>query len=298
LTLVYVILLLVVLVNAAFAVVFVRDLIKHKGEISRELFGNTAKTLIQAIVAGVTFFLSTFGISDFAISTVVFRQFKWVDDARLPGTLNTECVIPVAVMALAYISSIDVELPTLALCIGGQVIGAYIGPRFVVKMNVDTIKKFISVGLLIAAGLLFMNKFGVYPSGGEAIGLHGAKLALAAVLSLVYGALNNVGIGSYALTMATVYAMGLNPSVAFPIMMGGCTFSVPVGSMQFVKYDSYSRKITLLTSTVGLVGVLVAVYIVKNLDVSALQWVVAVVILYAALSMIWELVNKGKAKTA
>jgi uncharacterized membrane protein YfcA len=165
-------------------------------------------------------------------------------------------------------------------------------------MNVDTIKKFISVGLLIVAGLLLMGKFGVYPSGGEATGLHGAKLALATVLSLVYGALNNVGIGSYALTTATVFALGLNPNVAFPIMMGGCTFSVPVGSMQFVKYDSYSRKITLLTSTVGLIGVLVAVYIVKSLDVSALQWIVAAVILYAALSMIWELIKKGKAKTA
>ncbi|MDR1579113.1 MAG: sulfite exporter TauE/SafE family protein [Synergistaceae bacterium] len=297
-TLVHVILLLVVLVNGAFAILFIRDLIKHKGEVKAELFENTGKTVVQAVVAGVTFFLSTFGISDFAISTVVFRQFKWVDDTRIPGTLNTECVIPVAIMALAYISSIDVELTTLLLCIGGQVVGAYIGPRFVVKMNVDTIKKFICVGLLIASGLILMNKFGVYPSGGEALGLHGPKLALAAVLSLVYGALNNVGIGSYALTMATVYALGLNPNVAFPIMMGGCTFSVPVGSMQFVKYDSYSRKITLLTSTIGLIGVLVAVYIVKNLDVSALQWVVAAVILYAAVSLIYELAKKGGAKTA
>ena len=93
--------------------------------------------------------------------------------------------------------------------------------------------------------------------------------------------------------MATVYALGLNPGVAFPIMMGACTFSVPVGSMQFIKFDRYSRKMTLLTSTIGLIGVLIAVYIVKSLNVSMLQWVVAAVILYAAISMIMEL-RKGK----
>jgi uncharacterized membrane protein YfcA len=295
LSIVHVILLLVVIVNGIFALVFLRDLIRHKAELAADFAEGAAKNLAQAVFAGVTFFLSTFGISDFAIGTVFYRALKWVDDRRLPGTLNTECVIPVAVMALAYISSIDVELPTLALCIGGQVIGAYIGPRFVVRMNVDIIKRFIAVGLLVAAGLLLLNKFGLYPSGGEATGLHGAKLIAAAVLSLVYGALNNVGIGSYALTMATVYAFGLNPNVAFPIMMGGCTFSVPVGSMQFVKYDAYSRKMTLLTSTAGLVGVLVAVYIVKSLNVSMLQWVVAVVILYAAISMIAEQIKKMKA---
>ena len=107
-----------------------------------------------------------------------------------------------------------------------------------------------------------------------------------AVLCLVYGALNNIGIGSYALTMATVYALGLNPGVTFPIMMGACTFSVPVGSIQFIKLDSYSRKITLFTSTLGVLGVLVAVFVVKSLNTSALQWVVAAVILYSAITML------------
>ena len=286
---VHLILLLVVAVNAAFAFVFVKDLIRRKAEVSRELFGNAAQTLVQAVAAGIIFFLSTFGISDFAISTVLYRQLRWVEDAKLPGTLNTQCVIPVAVMALAYISSINVELVTLALCIGAQVLGAYIGPRFVVRMNVTLIKKFIVAGLLTAAAMLLLGKFGLLPSGGTEVGLHGWKLVLLGLLSLVYGALNNVGIGSYALTMATVYALGLNPGVAFPIMMGACTFSVPVGSMQFIKFDRYSRKMTLLTSTVGLIGVLIAVYIVKSLDVSMLQWVVAAVIIYAAVSMIMEL---------
>lgn len=285
-----VVLTLIVIVNGAFAITFIKDLIAHKGE----TMGEPGHPIAMAISSFMLFFLSTFGISDFAIGTVLYRKLRWTTDKKLPGTLNTECVIPVAVMALSYISSIDVELKTLIIAIIAQVIGAYIGPRFVVKMNVDLIKKFISTGLFIAAALILMGKFGVYPSGGEAIGLSGFKLIALGLLSLFYGALNNVGIGSYALTMATVYAFGLNPGVAFPIMMGACTFSVPVGSMQFIKFDSYSRKITLFTSIFGSIGVLFAAFIVKSMDVSMLQWLVAAVLIYSAITMIHDLKKASK----
>ncbi|MCI2047288.1 MAG: hypothetical protein LKJ90_06195, partial [Faecalibacterium sp.] len=254
--LVKIILALVVIVNGAFAIAFIRDLLAHKGETMKE----PGNPIAMAISSFTIFLLSTFGISDFAIGSSLYPKAKWVSDKKLPGTLNTECVIPVAVMALCYISTINVGLATLITAIVCQVIGAYISPRFVVKLPANTIKKFVAAGLFIAAALILANKFGVYPSGGESTALTGVKLVVFAVLCLVYGALNNIGIGSYALTMATVYALGLNPGVAFPIMMGACTFSVPIGSMQFIKLDGYSRKITLFTSTFGVLGVLAAVY--------------------------------------
>ena len=122
------------------------------------------------------------------------------------------------------------------------------------------------------------------------------RLALAIILMLVYGALNNVGIGSYAPTMATVYALGLNPAVAFPVMMGACTFSVPVGASEFVRLGQYGRKITLFSSVFGIVGVLAAVYIVKSLNVSMLQWVVAAVVLYSGISLLHSAFTSPAAK--
>ncbi|MPN33205.1 hypothetical protein SDC9_180689 [bioreactor metagenome] len=65
--------------------------------------------------------------------------------------------------------------------------------------------------------------------------------------------------------------------------------------MQFIRFDEYGRKLTLLTSTVGVIGVLIAVYIVKSLNLAWLQWVVAIVIVYAAITLIIEL---GKKKAA
>lgn len=286
-----IILLLVVIINGMFAITFIRDYVANKDAVRKENINPIALGFSSLI----TFFFSTFGISDFAISTVLFSKLKWVDAKKLPGTLNTQCVIPVAVMALAYISSIEVELTTLIVAIVAQVLGAYIGPRYVVKMNVNMIKKFISLGLLIAATLIILGKTGFYPTGGEVVGLTGLKLVILGVLAFAYGALNNVGIGSYALTMATVYALGLNPGVAFPIMMGACTFSVPIGSMQFIKLDSYSRKITLFAATLGSIGVLVAVFIVKSMDVAMLQWLVAAVLIYSAITMILD-IKKASAK--
>lgn len=281
-TAVIVILALIVLINVTFAVRFIIDVMKHREEMKNE----PGNGILLSISSAIIFFFSTFGVSDFAISSIFYRKAKLVSDKKLPGTLNAQCVIPVAIMALAFITVIDVDITTLVVCIVAQIIGAYIGPRFVVKLSPTVIRRFIGVGLVVATLFILAGKFDLVPSGGTATGLYGGKLVIAAICLFIYGALNNIGIGSYALTMVTIYALGLNPVVAFPIMMGACTFSVPIGSMQFIKFGEYSRKITLFTSTFGVLGVLVGVYLVKGLDVSMLQWVVAAILLYSGVSML------------
>lgn len=276
-----ILLLLIVAINAYFLVMFLLDINKNKKKLKQE----KADGRILPFTSFIMFFLSTFGISDFAIGTVLYPKLNWVSIKKLPGTLNTECVIPVAVMALSYITAITVDIKTLIVCIVCQVIGAYIGPYFVVKLPEKVIKQFISIGLIIAAVLIVAGQLNMIPSNGTATGLTGGKLILAGFLLFIYGALNNIGIGSYALTMVTVYLLRLNPVAAFPIMMGACTFSVPIGSAQFVKFGDYSRKITLFTSTFGVLGVLAAVFLVKSLDTYMLKWLVVIVLLYSAISM-------------
>ncbi|MCE5202112.1 MAG: sulfite exporter TauE/SafE family protein [Synergistaceae bacterium] len=285
-----ILLLLIVVINGLFAFRFFTDFMKHK----KEAWAEPGNNILLAVWGALVFFLSTFGISDFALSTVMYRVRKLVDDAKLPGTLNTQCAIPVAVMALSYVSAIHVDQVTLVLLIVSQMVGAYFGPRFVVKMPVNRIRTFMGFGLLLAAFFVIAGKFGLMPSGGEATGLSGVKLVLGMLLLLVYGALNNVGIGAYAPTMATVYALGLNPAIAFPVMMGACTFSVPIGGMEFIRLGQYGRKITLFSSVFGILGVLAAVFIFKSLDTSMLQWVVAVVILIAGVNLLHTVFTSGR----
>lgn len=279
---------LLVIVNGFFLVSFAKDVRRHWAAMLRE----TGNPVAMAVSSFLLYFFSTFGISDFAIGTVLYRKLKWVSDELLPGTLNTECVIPIAVMAFVYISSIEVDTVTLLVSIGAQMLGAYLGPRYVTQLRVEVIKRCIAAGLVLAASLILMSKWGLFPGGGEATGLTGGKLVLLGMLSFVYGGLNNVSIGSYPLTMGTAYALGLSPAVIFPIMMGACTFSVSVGSMEFIRLKRYSRKITLFASTIGSCGVLTAALLVTNLNISMLQWVAAAVMFYSAGTMIWEMVNQ------
>ncbi|MGV2929270.1 sulfite exporter TauE/SafE family protein [Macrococcus capreoli] len=285
----------IVLVNMYFLFFFAKDVAANMQEMKEE----PANAKVLPFTSFIMFFLSTFGISDFAIGTVLYDKLKWVDIKKLPGTLNTQCVIPVAVMAVCYISSINVGIKTLLVCIICQVIGAYIGPRFVVKLPAETIKLFVGFGLVVAAFLIFAGQMNWITSNGTATELYGFKLILTGFLLFVFGALNNIGIGSYALTMVTVYLMGMDPVAAFPIMMGACTFSVPVGSVEFVKLHHYSRKITLFAATFGVLGVLSAVFLVKSLDTYMLKWVVIVVLLYSAYTMLEsQFKNRNKTKMA
>ncbi len=277
-----ILLLLVIVVNAYFAVVFIKDLILHKNEVMSE----EASTVALPFSSAIIFFLSTVGISDFAISTSLYPKLNWTSVKKLPGTLNTQCTIPVAVMALAYITKIEVSITTLIVCIVSQMVGSYFGAKFAVKLPAEKLKVSIGIGMIVAAFIIFGGKFGLLPGGGNATELTGIKLVVAAVALAIFGALNNIGIGSYALTMITVYLLGLNPAVAFPIMMGAATFSVPVGSVQFVKSGEYSRKITLFTSTFGVLGVLCAVFVITSLNTAILQWFVAFILLYSAYGML------------
>lgn len=277
-----VLLFLVVVVNGYFAYYLIRDLLKHQKETKKEPANSVALALSSTLI----FFLSTLGISDFAISTALYPKLGWTSIKKLPGTLNAQCTIPVAVMALAYIQNIKVSIVTLVVCILSQVLGSYLGAKVAIKLPAAQLKISIGVGMIIAALIIFGGKFGLLPAGGDATALTGFRLIIAAIALFIFGALNNIGIGSYALTMITVYLLGLNPLVAFPIMMGAATFSVPVGSIQFVKSGEYSRKITLFTSTFGVIGVLCAVFIVTSLNVSILQWFVAFVLLYSAYGML------------
>jgi len=279
-----VILALIILVNGFFSYRLFADLIRHKSEVWREPGSN----ILFAALGIVSQFLSTFGVSDFAFNTVAFRLTKTVEDKKIPGTLNAACVIPVAFMALAYITVIKVDVLTLVVLIIAQTTGSYLTPRIVVKLPVSRIRIGIAAGLLCAAAFILAGKLQLIPSGGNLTGLPGIKLAVAAAAVFIYGALNNIGIGSYAPTMATIYALGIDPRVAFPIMMGGCTFSCAVGAMEFVRLGGYSRKPTLWISTVGLLGVAAAVYLVKSMDVDVIKWVVFAVVLYAALDLLYK----------
>src|SRR6185312_3246112 len=57
----------------------------------------------------VTAFFDTLGIGSFATTTSIFRQWRVLDDAHLPGTLNVGITLPTVVQAYIYTRLIPVD---------------------------------------------------------------------------------------------------------------------------------------------------------------------------------------------
>ena len=100
-----------------------------------------------------------------------------------------------------------------------------------------------------------------------------------------------VGIGLYAPCMALVYALGMSPLVAFPIMMGSCAFLMPPASAKFIKEGAYNRKASVSMAIPGIIAVLIAAFLVKSLPLNTLRWVVIVVIIYTSVVMFKSTLN-------
>jgi uncharacterized membrane protein YfcA len=118
------------------------------------------------------------------------------------------------------------------------------------------------------------------------LGLAGWRFAFAVGCNFVFGALMCIGIGNYAPTMIVLALLGLNPLAAFPIMMCSDGILQPVASLGFFRSGRFAQAPALGLVLGGAVGVLVAFFIVKQLPLTAMRWLVIVVVSYAALSML------------
>ena len=279
--LVTVVLAVLVALTLYFAVLFFKDYLKTQKEGKLE----SGNFLTLGVVGFVTNFFDTLGIGSFAPTTALLKNFKLSADRTIPGTLNVSMTIPVVIEALIFITVIEVEPITLVAMLASATLGAFLGAGIVSKLPERKIQLGMGVALLAVVVMMLAGQLGIMPSGGEAIGLTGIKLVVAVVGNFILGALMTLGIGLYAPCMALVFALGLSPKVAFPIMMGSCAFLMPVASAKFVKEGAYDRKASMAITLFGAVGVLIAAYIVKSLPLDILRWLVDAVIIYTAIMM-------------
>ena len=211
---------------------------------------------------------------------------KQTEDRVLPGTLNVSNTIPVLIQALIFIQIVEVEPITLLTMLLSAAAGAVLGAGIVSKLPVKKIQLTMGFALLVTAFFMLSGQMDWIQGGGEAIGLTGWKLALAVLANFILGALMTAGIGLYAPCMAMIYALGMSPIVAFPIMMGSCAFLMPPASVKFIKEGAYNRKAAVSMAIPGAVAVLIAAFVVKSLPLDILRWVVIVVIIYTSSVML------------
>lgn len=268
-----------ILLTLFFIYVLVKDLIKHQKVLENI---SVVKTVIIGFVVN---FFDVLGIGAFAPQTALLKFTKQTEDRLLPGTLNVSNTVPVLIQALIFIQLVEVEPITLLSLLLSAMAGAILGAGIVSKLPVRKIQLIMGFALLVTAFFMLSGQMKWIPSGGEAIGLTGWKLILAVGANFILGALMTVGIGLYAPCMALIYALGMSPLVAFPIMMGSCAFLMPPASAKFIKEGAYNRKASLSMALPGIIAVLIAAFVVKSLPLDILRWVVIVVIVYTSFVM-------------
>jgi uncharacterized membrane protein YfcA len=234
----------------------------------------------------VTDFFDTLGIGSFAPTTALFRLRGLVPDRVIPGTLNAGHAIPSIVQALVFIAIVDVEPTTLLAMLLAAVAGGWLGAGAVARWPRRRIQLGIGVALVVAATFMLATNLGWFPAGGDALGLHGPRLATATVVNGALGALMTLGIGLYAPCMILVSLLGMSPLAAFPIMMGSCAMLMPFAGARFIAAGAWEPRATVGLTLGGIPGVLVAAFVVRSLPLVAVRWLVVGVVLYTAVDLL------------
>ena len=235
----------------------------------------------------VTDFLDTLGVGSFATTSTALKLGKVCEDEYIPGTLNVGHALPTILEAVLYITVINVERFTLVSMIAAGAVGSWFGAGIVSGWPRRTIQRALAVALLATALVISFRQLHLFPPGGEALGLSGGLLVIGIVANAAFGALCTLGIGNYAPSLALISMLGMNPTAAFPIMMGSAAVFLPVGGLRFIKSKRYHRATVLGLTIGGLPGVLVAALIVKSLPLDAVRWLVVGVLTYTS-ALMWN----------
>jgi uncharacterized membrane protein YfcA len=282
---------IMLLALAVFTVFYIVLLVRTVSAARREgatdpALADAAPTPDRLFTGALTNFFDTLGIGSFATTTSIFRFFRMVPDEKIPGTLNVGHTLPTITQAYIYTRLVPVEATTLIAMIVAAVLGAWLGAGVVASWPRQRIQVGMGLCLLGAASLMFLSQTGMLPGGGELLGVSGAKLGIAVAGNFVLGALMTLGIGLYAPCLILVSLLGMNPTAGFPIMMGSCAFLMPISSARFIQKRSFHLGVALGLMIGGIPAVLLAAYIVKSLPLTAVRWLVIVVVVYTATTML------------
>ena len=284
----------------------IKELLYHKEETRAEMkVGGWVKTIKIIVIANILLFLDMFGIGSYGPHMVCWKILKVSRDEWLPGSLNVSMLVATLVETLYLVNTIDVEMMTLIPCIIASTIGSFFGAGVVAKLNVDKIRLAIGISLIVVGIVLILGLTGALDfEGGDAHGLSGWKLIVIVAISLLFGALMTIGIGIYAPLLACATLLGMDPTYALPIMLGTCAFLIPVAAIRFTKESMvadrprYDRKIAVIENATGWIGPVIAANVILSLPISAMKWIVVVVLFIVAAMMLYQWHNKSVDKLA
>lgn len=233
----------------------------------------------------VTDFFDALGVGSFATTTAALKLGRMVEDDDIPGTLNVGHAIPSLLEAILFLYTVPVDLLMLFTMVPAGGLGAWLGTSWVVRWPKRTIQRAMALSLLATAILISLRQLNVFQSDEASSGLTGIPLVIAIAANFFIGSLTSLGIGNYAPTMAALYLLGLNPRAFFPVMAASAALILPAAAIRFWKSGRFDQRTALGLTLGGVPGVLVAVYLVQEMPVYWLLWMVVGVLVYSSVTL-------------
>ena len=258
----------------------------------------------EALALGaVVNFLDALGIGSFATTTAWFKFRRMVPDRLIPQTLLCGLTPPAMTQSLVFLLAFSGQLDPILLfsCVIAVFLGGLAGVPLVTRARVWVVQTTVAIGLVLAATAYVMQGLDLFPGGGTANSLPPGLAVIAVLANFAFGILANFGVGNYAPTLVMLSLMGMDPRLAFPIMAGGAALMGAGASFQHVRVGEVDMRVVLGLAIGGIPAVFVAVYIVKEMPVDYLRWLVVAVVLYAAAVMTHSALKgwrEGKAEAA
>ena len=240
---------------------------------------------VEALGLGaVVSFFDTLGIGSFAPSTAWIKLRKLVPDRLIPPTLVVGLGPPAMAQSVIFLWLLGVKVDPVLL-FGSAIavlLGGLIGAPLVARSRVWIVQLVVAIGLLLAAAAYTMTNLNLFPGGGTAAGLPLVLTIVAIVASFGFGILLNFGVGNYAPSLVMLSLMGMDPRLCFPIMASGAALMSAGAGIRHIQIGQIDLRVVIGLALGGIPAVLVAAFIVKEMNLELLRWLVLVVVLYAA----------------
>jgi uncharacterized membrane protein YfcA len=248
------------------------------------------------VLGAITNFFDTLGVGSFAPTMAWFKFRRLVPDRLIPATMLAGHALPIVTQAAIFLILLGIKLDPVVLlsCIVAFVAGVVIGAPLVAKLPLAVVQSGVAVALLLAATLYAMANLDLMPLGGTATTLQRQWFVIAVATNFVVGVLTNFGVGNYAPTLIILSLLGMDPHLIFPIMASGGAYGFLVVGRQHISSARLDAKIALSMALGGIPAVLVAAFIVREMRVQTLRWLVVLVAVSAAVLMLRSAVKPSE----
>lgn len=256
--------------------------------LARVVFAHRVRPNLEAMGLGaVVNFFDTLGIGSFAPTTAWLKFRRLVPDRLIPPTMVVGLTPPAMAGSFIFMNfyGLDVDPLLLAGSALAMFAGGVLGAPLVARARVWIVQIIVAIGLALAATAYALSNLGWFPAGGTAAGLPLGLTLAAIAANFGFGILANFGVGNYAPTMAMLSLMGMNPRLCFPIMAAGACLMGAGASVRHIAIGEVDLRIVLGLAIGGIPAVLVAAFIVKEMPIEILRWLVFVVVVYASAVM-------------